>query len=169
MIMPERGKYIGKDVYDVNGNLTKSAVWGVIPNTHELGIERTPGAETHFVPVFQGSRFQNRRLAVEVTGSEDGHPVLFYPGMPGGRLGPKPDASLIPGVRLFVYDSPGVTVIRLAILLEQFSVVGRSRGAQRALAVASIASGVDPFCRHRRHGAVYKLVRRKHSRRLFCC
>jgi pimeloyl-ACP methyl ester carboxylesterase len=115
------------------------------------GIEYTPGSETHFI---QGR--YSFRLAVEVTG--DGYPVIFCHGVPGGRLGAKPD---VPGARLFTYDRRGygystrivdrsvadevgeIRAIARYFNLKKFGLVARSGGAPFALAAAAHMDEVE--------------------------
>lgn len=135
-----------------------SDLWGELSSEviQRERIEQTPGAKTYFIP------HARRRLAVEVTGDPSGYPVLFLPGTPGWRGGPKPDASLLPpGVRLFTWDRPGYGFScplpgRLAIHsyydcwaitnyfgIKQFGVVGRSGGTGHALAIAACHPGAE--------------------------
>jgi len=99
-----------------------------------------------------------RRLAVDITGAQDGIPVFLLHGTPGSRRGPRPRPGMLYrlGVRLISYDRPGygrsdrhrgrsvadaaadVRAIADRLGLGPFSVVGRSGGAPHALACAAL-------------------------------
>ncbi|MEV1332646.1 alpha/beta fold hydrolase [Micromonospora costi] len=105
-----------------------------------------------------------RKVAFEVSGAPDGHPVFLLHGTPGSRKGPRPRGIVLYrlGVRLVTYDRPGygdsarlrdrtvadaardVQLIADELGLTRFAVVGRSGGAPHALACAA-----DADLRHR--------------------
>ena len=102
-----------------------------------------------------------RELTFDCAGDPDGIPVFLLHGTPGGRLGPRPRASVLYrlGIRLICYDRPGyggstrhpgrdvaaaaddVLAIAEHLNLGMFSVVGRSGGAPHALACAALLGG----------------------------
>ncbi|MFC2124879.1 alpha/beta fold hydrolase [Bacteroidota bacterium] len=97
-----------------------------------------------------------RQLAYELFGPEDGKPVIFHHGMGDSRLSRHPDEGLITeaGVRLIIVDRPGygrstprignklldwvpdIAQLADSLGLEKFTVAGASAGAPYALAVA---------------------------------
>ena len=99
-----------------------------------------------------------RRLAVEVSGAQNGTPVFLLHGTPGSRFGPKPRSSVLYrlGVKLICYDRPGyggserhvgravadaaadVEDIADCLDLDRVAVVGRSGGGPHALACAAL-------------------------------
>jgi pimeloyl-ACP methyl ester carboxylesterase len=99
-----------------------------------------------------------RRLAIEVSGAPDGHPVFLLHGTPGSRSGPKPRSIVLYrlGIKLITYDRPGyghssripgrtvaqaaddVAAIADKLRINRFYVVGRSGGGPHALACAAI-------------------------------
>jgi pimeloyl-ACP methyl ester carboxylesterase len=109
----------------------------------------------------------DRHLAVETSGDEDGFPVFLMHGMPGSRSGPKPRGIVLYrlGVRLICYDRPGyggssrlpkrrvadaaadVRAIADFLKLGQFAVVGRSGGGPHALACAAADQLADRLTR----------------------
>ncbi|GLY04360.1 alpha/beta hydrolase [Actinoplanes sp. NBRC 101535] len=100
----------------------------------------------------------DRILAVNATGAENGWPVFLFHGTPGSRTGPLPRASVLyrRGILLISYDRPGygrstpqpgrrvadaaadVADIARDLGLDRFSVVGRSGGGPHALACAAL-------------------------------
>jgi pimeloyl-ACP methyl ester carboxylesterase len=99
-----------------------------------------------------------RTLAVDTWGHQEGTPVVLIHGTPGSRKGPLPRGIVLSrlGVRLISYDRPGYghssrhpgrTVADAAtdlkaiadhFNLKRFSVVGRSGGGSHALACAAL-------------------------------
>jgi pimeloyl-ACP methyl ester carboxylesterase len=99
-----------------------------------------------------------RKVAVRISGPENGYPVFLLHGTPGSRLSIRPaDSELAEvGVRLITYDRPGygrsdaypgrvvaqaaddVRAIADAKGLETFAVLGRSGGGPHALACAAL-------------------------------
>ncbi|MEW2385691.1 alpha/beta hydrolase [Micromonospora sp. NPDC047707] len=122
-----------------------------------MGRAGEPGTEFAY-------RADSKRLAFEVSGAPDGHPVFLMHGTPGSRKGPKPRGIVLYrlGVKLITYDRPGyggsdrvegrdvadaardVEVIADHLELPRFAVAGRSGGGPHALACAA-----DPALRHR--------------------
>jgi pimeloyl-ACP methyl ester carboxylesterase len=96
-------------------------------------------------------------LSVEVTGADDGFPIVLMHGTPGSRTGPKPRSIQLyrMGVRLICYDRPGygrstarkgrtvadaATDVRAIVDdlgVKEFAIVGRSGGGPHALACAA--------------------------------
>jgi pimeloyl-ACP methyl ester carboxylesterase len=99
-----------------------------------------------------------RRIAVQVFGNPDGHPVFYLHGTPGSRLGPFPRGRVLYelGVRLIAFDRPGygcsdrlasrlvadvvpdVRTIADELGIDKFAVLGRSGGGPHALACAAM-------------------------------
>lgn len=86
---------------------TLGPIWGRLDEASLMTIEHNPDSETYFIPVSTPD-MTYRRLAVEVTGPEDGYPVVAQHGSPGSRLGPKPSREVMEdvGVRYYTYDRP---------------------------------------------------------------
>jgi pimeloyl-ACP methyl ester carboxylesterase len=102
-----------------------------------------------------------RKVAVESWGPPTGMPVFLLHGTPGSRSGPRPRASVLYrlGIYLISYDRPGygesdphpnrtvadaagdVRAIADELELDSFGVVGRSGGGPHALACAALLEG----------------------------
>lgn len=130
-------------------------VWGRVDPwvIKQFDIEQSPESETYFIP---GP--DNRRLAVEASGPEDGPVIVACHGIPGYR-GSLWVPWAPPWVRILRYDQPGygystpnpffrpvdsakdVRSILDWFGVKTFSVIGRSGGAADALAVAAELEG----------------------------
>jgi pimeloyl-ACP methyl ester carboxylesterase len=136
-------------------------LWGKIrPDVLEWhGIPQTPGWETHFILGPQG-----RRIAVESSGNqtEAEHTIICEPGVPGGRLGPKPNltrnqhaiwrdrpgngwSTRYVGRRVIdeVADVHHIMAYFNLFATQKLSIIGRSGGSGRALAVTALTPQIQ--------------------------